>query len=213
MCVHRLLCWIIFLSVATPSMAADADSAGPKGAMKAFYQAMEAGDAAAVRGLFYAGNDAENSLADADAGQLIAARGLGEAMKNKFAATGDALSKGLPLRDELARLDSAEVSIEGENATLKLAGQNKALRLIKSEGRWKISIADYAGATPGNIAAQTAVLKDLTEVYSSIAADISADKFASAQDARKALQQKLQAVVGNALHKHPPTTGMATKPK
>lgn len=201
--------WMAPLLAALPLMGADADSAGPKAAMKAFYQAMEAGDAAAVRGLFYAANDAEKLLADADAAQLVAARGLGEAIKNKFAATGDALSKGLPLRDEIARLDGAEVSIDGDNATLKLAGQNKALRLVKSEGRWKISIADYAGATPANIAAQTAVLKDLAEVYSSIAADISADKFASAQDAQKTLQQKLQAVMGNALHKHLP----ATKPK
>jgi hypothetical protein len=207
--LHPVLFWIAPLLVALPLMGADADSAGPKGAMKAFYQAMEAGDAAAVRGSFYTSNDAEKSLADADAAQLVAARGLGEAIKNKFAATGDALSRGLPLKDEIARLDSAEVSIDGDHATLKPAGQNKALRLIKSEGRWKISIADYAGATAGNIAAQTAVLKDLAEVYLSIATDISADKFASAQDAQKALQQKLQAVVGNALHKHPP----ATKPK
>jgi len=206
--LHHLM-FLITLLAALPLMGADADSAGPKGAMKLFYQAMEAGDAAAVRGLFYTSNDAEKSLADADAAQLVAARGLGEAIKNKFAATGDALSKGLPLRDEMARLDSAEVSIDGDHATVKLAGQTKALRLVQSEGRWKISIADYAGATPGNIAAQTAVLKDLAEVYSSIAADISADKFASAQDAQKALQQKLQAVMGNALHKHLP----ATKPK
>ncbi len=207
--VHQVVFWIAPLLAAGALLAADVDSAGPRAAMKSFYQAMEAGDAAAVRGLFYAANDSEKALADADAAQLFAARGLGEAIKNKFAATGDALSQGLPLKDEIVRLDSAEVSIEGDHATLKLPGQNKALRLVKSEGRWKISIADYAGATAGNIAAQTAVLKDLTEVYSSIAADISADKFASAQDAQKALQQKLQAVMGNALHKHPPST----KPK
>jgi hypothetical protein len=185
---------------------ADGDSAGPGAAMKAFYRAMEAGDAAAVRAMFFTTTDAEKTLADADAAQLTAARALGEAAKDKFAATGDALSKGLPLRDEIAKLDSAEVTVDGDNATIKLPGQAKPLRLVKAAGAWKISIADYAGATPANIEVQTAVLKDLAEVYTTIAAEISADKYPTAQDAQRALQQKLQAVMANTLHKHPPTT-------
>jgi hypothetical protein len=204
---------IPFYLFAAPIIAADAHPSDPKAAMKAFYQAMEAGDAAAVRAAFFTTSDAEKKLAEADAAQLIAARALGEAAKNKFAATGDALSKGLPVRDQVSKLESAEVKFDGDNATLKLTGQSRPLKLIKSNNKWLISIADYAGATPANIAAQTAVLKDLAEAYSSIAADISADKFPSAQDAQKALQQKLQAVVANALHKHPPTSGATTKPK
>jgi len=206
MSLLRLLPLLTLLALS----AAAADDPGPKTVLKSFYQAMEAGDAPAVRALFHTTTDAEKELADADAAQLAAARSLGEAAKNKFAATGDALSKGMPLHDEIAKLDSAEVTIEGNTATLKLPGQPRPLRLIKSENRWKISIADYAGATPANIADQTAVLKDLAAVYTQTAADINADKFPSAQDAQRSLQQKLQAVVANTLHKHPPTTAKTT---
>jgi hypothetical protein len=189
--------------------AAAADPAGPKAALKQFYEAMEAGDPAAVRASFYTAGDDEKALADAFADQLTAARALGEAAKTKFAASGDALSKGLPLRDEIARLDSADVTVDGDNATIKLAGQARPLRLSKAEGRWQILIADYAGATPANVAAQTAVLKDMAAALNAVAADITADKFPSATEAQRALQQKLQAVLFNSLTKHPPTTAAA----
>jgi hypothetical protein len=209
---HPLVAILVVLSAVTlAASAADVDPAGPKAALKQFYEAMEAGDAKAVRAVFHTTTDDERTLADAFAAQLTAARALGEAAKAKFAATGDALSRGLPLRDEIAKLDPAAVTIEGDNATVKLPGQAKPLRLVKGgEGRWRISIADYAGVTPENLAAQTAVLRDMATVFNTVAADIAADKFPSATEAQRALQQKLQAVLFNTLTKHPPTTAKAT---
>src|SRR4051812_1158295 len=119
---------LVFISLlASTTRAADIDPTSPKGAMKSFYDAMEAGDAAAVRALFFAANDAEKDLADAYTAQLTAAKALGEAAKNKYGATGDALSKGMPVRDEIARLSTAEVPIDGDNAALKFPGQPKPL--------------------------------------------------------------------------------------
>ena len=210
MCVIRQLSLLDALLFADNLLAADGDASGPKAAMKSFYQAMEAGDAAAVRQLFHAAGDAEKDLADACAAELTAARALGEAARNKFAATGDALSKGMPLRDEIAKLDGAQVAIDGDTAILKLPGQSKPLRLLKVDGRWKLSIADYAGVSADKIAGESAVHKDLAAVYNSVAADITADKFPTAQDAQRALQQKLQGVLFNTLKKHPPATSRAT---
>jgi hypothetical protein len=198
---------LLMLATGVAAAAAEIDPNSPRGALKAFYEAMEAGDPTAVRASFHAASEADKALADAYVAQLTAARALGEATKAKFAVAGDALSKGLPLRDEIAKLDSAQETIKGENATVKVAGQANPVRLVKSEGRWRISLADYAGDDP---VAQTAALKDMATVFQTIAADIQADKFASAADAQKALQQKLQAVLFNTLQKHPPTTGRAT---
>src|SRR5215213_617304 len=75
---------------------AESDPSTPKGALKAFYEALEAGDAAAVRASFQASSDAEKQLADAYAAQLTAAKALGDAARAKFAAAGDTLSRGLP---------------------------------------------------------------------------------------------------------------------
>src|SRR3954470_7332385 len=186
-----VLIFILSLSPLARAAAADIDPTSPKGAMKSFYDAMEAGDASAVRALFYAANDAEKDLADAYTAQLTAAKALGEAAKSKYGATGDALSKGMPVRDEVARLSTAEVTIDGDNAALKFPGQPKPLHMVKSEGRWRISIADFAGATPNEIAGQTAVIKEMAGVFTSVAADIAADKFPTAPDAQRALQQKL----------------------
>jgi hypothetical protein len=213
---RRLYALLILLLLPGAHMrAADIDPASPKGAMKSFYEAMEAGDAGAVRALFYTASDTEKALADAYAAQLTAAKMLGDAAKNKYGATGDALSKGMPVRDEIAKLDAAEVTIDGDNATLKLPGQPRPLRLVKFDGRWRLSIADFAGATPENIAGQTAVIKEMAGVFTTVAADITADKFAGAPDAQRALQQKLGGVLFNTLQKHPPSTAptTSTRPK
>lgn len=211
-CYALIVVAIALLSLPCATRAADIDPASPKGAMKSFYDAMEAGDANAVRALFFAANDAEKSLADAYTAQLTAAKTLGEAAKNKYGATGDALSKGMPVRDEIARLNTAEVTIDGDNAALKFPGQAKPLHMVRSEGRWRISVADFAGATPDNIAGQTAVINEMAGVFASVAADITADKFPTAPDAQRALQQKLGGVLFNTLQKHPPTTA-ATQQK
>src|SRR4051794_12454864 len=97
---HRCRLGLFFglvLSVAHVAWA-DADPSTPKGALKAFYEALEAGDAAAVRASFHTGSDAERQLADANAAQLTAAKALGDAARAKFAAAGDTLSRGLPAR-------------------------------------------------------------------------------------------------------------------
>jgi hypothetical protein len=190
---------------------AEIDPNSPRGAMKSFYQAMEAGDPVAVRAALFAKTPEEKELADAYAAQLTAARALGEAAKNKFGAIGDALSKGIPLRDEITRLNTAEETVSGDTAAVKLPGQAKPVKLVKSDGQWRLLVADYAGASGAeNIAVQVAVLKDMATAFGAVAAEISADKFPNAQEAQRALQQKLQAVLFNTLQKNPPTTGKAT---
>jgi hypothetical protein len=188
------------------------DPSGPVGALKRLYEAMEANDGAAVRDSFYTASDQEKQLADAYAAQLTAARTLGQALKQKYGATGDALSKGIPLRDQIDALDKAEVTVDAGKATLKLPDQPRALHLVRVEGNWRIAIADYAGATPANIAVQTRVLNEMAGIFNSVATDITADKFPGAAEAQRALQQKLQALLFNTLQKHPPATAPTTMP-
>jgi hypothetical protein len=209
---RRLLTWVaaLLVTIAGPLLAAS-DPSTPKGALRGFYEAMEAGDAAGVRASFYTTTDAEKQLADAYAAQLTAAKALGEAAKAKFASAGDALSKGLPVRDEIARLDAADVKVDGNRATVRLAGLARPLTMVQSEGRWRLALADYAGATaPESLAGQTAVLNDMAGVFQSVADDINGEKFATATDAQRALQKKLQGVLFTALQKNPPTTQPAT---
>jgi hypothetical protein len=204
---RRQVALFAFLVLLAPSLRAEVDPSTPKGALKAFYEAMEAGDAAGVRASFHTSSDAEKQLADAYAAQLVAAKALGDAARAKFAAAGDTLSRGLPVRDELARLDAAQFKVDATRATVRLPGQAKPLTMIQSDGRWRLALADYAGATaPDALAGQTAVLNDMTGVFQSVAADVAADKFATAPEAQRALQKKLQAVLFNALQKNPPAT-------
>ena len=199
---HRcsILALLVIASVA-PAVRAQGD---PKAALKALYEALEAADAPAVRNLFHAATPAERDLADAFAAQLTAARALGEAASKKYGATGDALSRGMPVKEQLAQLRSAQVTTEGDSAAVKLAGQEKPLRLTRVDGAWRINIGDYAG---DDLPGQTAVMRDMTAVFNAVAADINADKLPTPQDAQRALQQKLQAVLFNTLTKHsPPAT-------
>jgi hypothetical protein len=209
----RASSWVVLIVLAGVARAADEDpGAGPKAAMKALFEGIEAADAAAVRTQFNAATADEKALADAYADQITAAKALGEAAKTKFGATGDPLTKGMPMKDAIAQLEKADVSVTGNQATVKLPGQPRSVRLTKVEGKWRVDLADYAGATPENIAGQTAVLKDMAQALRSIATDIAADKFISPADAQRALNQKLQGVLFNTLQKHPPTSRPATKP-
>jgi len=214
-CLACLACFAV-AAWSPRAIAADAptEATGPKAAMKSFYQALEAGDVPALRASFATTSDAERQLADAFVDEVTAAKALGEAAKAKFSATGDALTRGIPAHDQIAALDKADVAIDGDAATLKLPGQVKPIRLVKSDGRWRIAIDDFAGVTPEKIPVQTGVLKDMAGAFNSVAADINADKFPSAQDAQRALQQKLQVILFDALKKNPPTTAPArtTKP-
>jgi len=196
--------------VGTPALAAS-DPSTPKGALKAFYEALEAGDAAGVRASFSTASEPEKLLADAYAAQLSAAKALGDAARAKFAAAGDALSRGLPVRDEIARLADAQVKIDGPRATVRVPGQAKPLTMLQADGRWQIALADYAGATtPEALTSQAAVLNDMAGVFQSTATDIAGDKFATAPDAQRALQKKLQSILFIAMQKNPPTTAAST---
>ncbi|MEZ0264299.1 MAG: hypothetical protein ACAI43_06200 [Phycisphaerae bacterium] len=209
----RVLSLVALLVVADVARAADDDAGtGPRAAMKALFEAIEAADAAAVRTQFNAPTPEEKALAEAYADQITAAKSLGEAAKAKFGPTGDPLTKGMPMKDAIAQLDKADVSVTGNQATVKLPGQPRSVRLTKVEGKWRVDLADYAGATPENIAGQTAVLKDMAQALRSIATDIAADKFISPADAQRALNQKLQGVLFNTLQKHPPTSRPVAKP-
>ena len=189
------------------------DPSTPKGALRAFYESLEAGDAAGVRASFQTASEPEKQLADAYAAQLTAAKALGDAARAKFAAAGDTLSRGLPVRDEIARLSDAQVKIDGPRATVRLPGQAKPLTMIQADGRWRIALADYAGATtPDALANQTAVLNDMAGVFQSTATDIAGDKFATAPDAQRALQKKLQSILFTAMQKNPPSTAATTQP-
>ena len=192
---------------------AQSDPATPKGALRAFYEALEAGDAAGVRAGLHAGTESERRLADAYAAQLTAARALGDAARAKFSAAGDALSKGLPVSEELARVEAADVQVEGTRATVRVTGQTRPVAMVQEAGRWRLSVADYAaggGNAAESLVQQAAVLSDMAGVFQATAADITADKFATAADAQRALQKKLQGILFTALQKNPPTTAPAS---
>lgn len=204
--------FVLLVLVAVVAAAADIDPSSPRSALKSLYEALEASDATAVRNLFYATSEPERELADAFAAQIAAARNLGEAAAKKYGATGDALSKGMPAKDLIAQLPSAHVATDGDAATVKIPSQQNPLRLKRIDGNWKILVSDYAGE---NITGQTAVMKDMTAVFNTIATDINADKLPTPADAQKALQLKLQAVLYNTLTKHAPpatTRSATTKP-
>jgi hypothetical protein len=208
---RRSILAILSIFLAAPALAADVDPAGPKAALKSLYEALEASDAPAVRNLLLATTDAEKELADAFAAQLSAAKALGDAVSKKYGATGDALSKGIPVKDQIAQLANAQVTSDGDTAAIKLPAQPNPLRLRKVNGTWKILVSDYAG---DDLPGQAAVMKDMTAVFNTVAADVNADKLPTPQDAQRALQHKLQAVLFNTLTKHapPPATRPTTKP-
>lgn len=189
---------------------ADFDAGSPQAALKTFFEALAANDVEKIKDAFHAGNEQERQLANAFAAQIASAKKLGEALKSKFNSGGDALTRGMPVREQLARLETAQVKIEGESATIQLAQSARPLHLSRVEGRWRISVSDFAGVTPQTAASHIAVQRDLAAAFDAFTADVLADKFATPQDAQRALQQKMQAVLFDTLKKNPPATTRAS---
>src|SRR5438552_2727300 len=101
--------WTVWLGPAAFA-GTDPDLSSPKAAARSLYQAVEAEDGEAILKIFYAKDDSERELARAFADLIVAGKKLAEAAKNKFNATGEAFGGAVISKEDLAKMDQAQVS-------------------------------------------------------------------------------------------------------
>lgn len=187
--------YLLALLFASSVLAADPDLSSPKAAAKSLYQAMQAQDESAILKIFYAPDEQDRELAKAYGNLIVAGKKLADAAKEKFGASGEAIGAGAVGAEELSRVDSADVKINGDTATIQFAGMARPVTLHRTGNDWQVVLSDFAGTGPGGISRQITFLKKVGETLSDTATEINADKFPTAQAAESVLQGKLSRIM------------------
>jgi hypothetical protein len=197
------------------------DLASPKAAVQTMFAAVEMADGSALRDCFYAPTDAQRDLVTAYAELIVSARHLRDAARDKFAADNapapnpamvrDGSIPGAPGPEDQAQLAGADVQVDGDTASVQLPDRSKPIKLTRSDNLWRIDLADYAAVQPSQLGEQTEVNHSLAAALEEASQEITAGKYASAQEAESAVQQKIHAVIAPQL-KNLTTTAPTTHP-
>lgn len=186
------------------------DLSTPKSAAKSLFMAVEAQDQPAIIACFYTANAGEKELASVFADMIVSASKLNDACRQKYAINGTNLGTGIVGKEQISRVDSAQVKTEDQTATLTITGEPRPLRLRNTDGKWQLILSDYANLGTTDLPAQSKLLKSLTTVLNTTTAEVIAEKYATVEEAEQAIQQKLAAVMIAAADK--PRTQPTTEP-
>lgn len=211
--LNRIAWMVSGMALCVAGMTASArgavDLSTPKAAAKTFYAAVAAGDAQGIRNCIETDGDQQEQLASTMVDLIISGKKLGDAAKDKFGANAGKLAADTVNKEDAARIDSAAEKDSGDDATLQINPNSKALAFHKTSDGWKIKVLDYAGGNTNNIADQITLLAALTSAMNDTAADITAGKFPTSPDAEAALRQRFSEVMVN---HYKPATNPSTAP-
>jgi hypothetical protein len=199
----------VALADASTTQHVTVDLSTPISAVRTMLAAAESADGSALRDSFFAATDTQRDLITAYSELIVATRHLRDAARDKFAPDNaggnapapnpamirDGTTPGSPAPEDQQQLDSAQVQIDGDTATVQLPDRTQPIKLRRSDNLWRIDLADYASVQPAQLAEQTQVNHDLAAAFDEETDEINAGKYASAQEAESAIQQKIHAVI------------------
>lgn len=191
----------------TPARAQSGDD--PKSAMKALYAAVARADAPNIQKLLVVDGDTGGQLVGAYADLVVSGKKLADAAKQRYPGAIGAFAQGTILPEDEHLIDTADMKIDDDKATLKMSGRVEIIHLRRTSGRWRVLVAE-ADSTPQRREQQLAMLTGMTEVMTKTADEIADGQFNTIQDAEAAVKERLGAVLSKALQKSTPSTGPAT---
>lgn len=183
-----------------------ANLATPKDAVRAYGKAMRDGDAGAAK---RAVTNADPKVVEALAAMGSSRRRIIDAAAAKFGDDGKTVAGGsvLPYGQQFDKmLDDAEVKIDGDTATVtQKTGDAIPITLKRVGGDWKI---DYSDITKrGDLIQMLPLMTAMATANDELADEIKSGKYATAADAKKAHDQKMQqAIMGRAKESNLPSS-------
>lgn len=184
------------------------DEAALREALKTLAKALQQGRADGIRQVIHAANPTERKMVDAMASMAAQIAKLYKASAKAFgeeqakALTGDVVA-------EMKRIDEADVSIDGDAATVRYkpgeteetpaGGEGEPtpappvpMLLRRVDGRWMVPMAELSrDATPEGIEQRLADLAAQTKVIADLTAEIAAGKHRTVERAAEAWQSKM----------------------
>lgn len=188
--------------------AARADEAALRDALKALAKSLQTGEPDGIKQVVYAANPTERKMVDAMAAMAVQIAGLYKVSAKAFGEdearrlTGDVAA-------ELTRIDDAEVSIDGDTATVRYrepdagaaapvegeaaaADAPAAMVLKRVDGRWRVLMSELSkDATPEGIEQRLADLDAQTRVIEGLAKEVAQGKYRDAEQAVEAWHAKM----------------------
>lgn len=179
-----------------PMTAPVADHSTPRGALRVFSTAMRNGDAAEIKRMFIATTPRERSMVAcvaelASAFALLhqsAVKAYGDDEARQFTQDSDAAAA-----EALARIDSADIAVNGDSATVTYKDQTQLPFLLKRvDGEWKFPVSNLGRPSdPADLDQQLAELSLQASIVRQISAEIQDGKFATAQKAAQTWHTRL----------------------
>jgi hypothetical protein len=214
------------------------DLSTPRSAAQSFLRAVDAADAAGVRQAMLSQTPEQAQLADAFAALIVAGRRVGDAARSRWGGAqmllpigGNAVPATQPVdvnnapehvrpgsapEDAASMMADAQVSIDGDQASVTPGGDVKVMRFYRVDDRWLLDVGDYAGLPDGAPAADAAdqvnLIHGVATALNDAADEIIAEKYPTAGDAEMAIQQKLRAVVSRTYRAHNAQTTNPAQP-
>ena len=202
----------LVLSLAlTGAALAQVDASSPKAALKSLYLAIEQADGTGIQQLLFVENDPQQDVVKAYTKLILAGRRLNEVSKQKFPGAAEAKTPGIVSPEDVAKIDAAAVTVNGDKATVKVSAAADPVNLRQISGGWRLVIDQGDDATPAHRADRIALIQGMTDAINQSADEISADKYPTIQDAETVIKQRLGTVPAKVLQSNPPTSQPATK--
>ena len=179
---------------------ADVDTSSPKGTLKVLATALRDGDAARIRQVMDAASPAETRMVAAMAEMAKAMADLQKAAVKAFGAEGAKELVGdtnATDADGRARIDAAEVRVQGDTATVIVAdGEDAPVVLRRVNGQWKVPMAELSkNADPTVLDERLAELDEQRKLVVQLTKEIGEGQFNSPAQAKDAWQSRaMQAV-------------------
>ena len=177
-----------------PPTGEPADTSTPRGALKVLAAALRSGDVAGIKRVMHAANPAEVRMVSAMADMAAAMAQLHRSSVKSFGQEGARQIVGDAQDD--ARIDAADVKIDGETAVVThKGGEDAPLTLKRFDGHWKLPVAELSrGAEPAALEEQLSELAIQTKLVRELAGEVEAGKYATPSQAHEAWQSRAMQV-------------------
>ncbi len=194
------------MAIGAPVRGADVDDV--KAAALAFAKALENGDAAAAKDACV-GTEKELAMVDGVVNVMGAMKKMGKAATDKFGDAGKALiqDQGNPGEQMAKELENANIKVDGDTATVTGKGEKEEpLKMKKVGGKWKLDLSAMPGKE--DMEKASGMFAGMAKAANETAADISAGKYKTVDEAKEAFGMKMMSIMAGAMA---PTTKPAEK--
>ena len=162
----------------------------PKAALRAQDAAAKSGNIEADLEFYLADQEPQKKLARAIASGDVAVARLEKAVADHFGKDLAAAAVRAAGTEDASAIESATESVNGDHATVQFANTRTPVPMVRSDGKWKVSIDEWTkGASASDLDQLTSKLNELVAGIDHITDLVSHDKFRSGEGVRDHVQE------------------------